>query len=123
MRKETLNQPSDGLLVYSTIVPGEPIVLKEHEQVWTPTQFALGLAHLIAEQDWTDAHVLDLASGSGILGLVALRKGAQHVTGVDLNPYASDAMAANWNLNLVQISGTGGARAEELAKTRVKSHT
>jgi len=54
---------------------------------------------LIAEQDWTDAHVLDLASGSGILGLVALRKGAKHITGIDLNPYASDAMAANWKAN------------------------
>ena len=73
MRKETLNQPSDGLLVYSDIVDGEPIVLQEHEQVWTPSQFALGLARLIAEQAWTHAHVLDLASGSGILGLVALR--------------------------------------------------
>src|SRR6516162_4729011 len=105
MREETLNQPLDGLLVYSDIVHGEPIVLKEHGQVWTPTQFALGLARLIAEQDWTDAHVLDLASGSGILGLVALRKGAKHITGIDLNPYASDAMAANWNLNLAQRSG------------------
>ena len=99
MRKEILNQPSDGLLVYPDIVNGEPIVLKEHEQVWTPSQFGLGLARLIAEQDWTHAQVLDLASGSGILGLVALRKGAKHVTGVDLNPYASDAMAANWKAN------------------------
>jgi len=99
MRKETLNQPSDGLLVYPDIVPGEPIVLQEHEQVWTPSQITLGLARLIAEQDWTHAHVLDFASGSGILGVVALRKGAKHVTGVDLNPYVSDTMAANWKAN------------------------
>jgi len=99
MRKQTLNQSPGGLLVYPDIVNGEPIVLKEYEQVWTPSQFGLGLARLIAEQDWTHAQVLDLASGSGILGLVALRKGAKHVTGVDLNPYASDAMAANWKAN------------------------
>src|SRR2546430_7126068 len=99
MRKEILNQRSDGLLVYPDIVPGEPIVLQEHEQVWTPSQSGLSFVHLVAEQDWTDAHVLDLASGSGILGVVALRKGAQHVTGVDLNPYVSDAMATNWKAN------------------------
>ncbi len=106
MNKQIQNQPSDSLLVYSDIVNGEPIVIKEHEQVWTPSQFALGLAYLIAEQNWTDAHVLDLASGSGILGLVALRKGAQHVTGVDLNPYASDTMAANWKANHLLLKHT-----------------
>ena len=99
MRKQMLNHPSDELLVYPDLVHGEPIVLQEHEQVWTPSQSTLGLARLLAEQDWTHAQVLDLASGSGILGLVALRKGAQHVTGVDLNPSASDAMAANWKAN------------------------
>src|SRR6267143_379461 len=99
MSEQIPNQSLDGLLVYPDIVTGEPIVLKEHEQVWTPTQNTLGLARLIAEQDWTHAHVLDFASGSGILGLVALRKGAKHVTEVDLNPYASDAIAANWQAN------------------------
>jgi methylase of polypeptide subunit release factors len=99
MSEQTPKQTSNELLVYPDIVTGEPIVLKEHEQVWTPSPFGLSLARLIAEQDWTQAHVLDLASGSGILGLVALRKGAKHVTGIDLNPYASDAMAANWKAN------------------------
>lgn len=99
MNEHLPDQTSDTFLVYPDIVTGEPIVLKEHEQVWTPSSFGLILARLIAEQDWTHAQVLDLASGSGILGLAVLRKGAKHVTSVDLNPHASNAMATNWNAN------------------------
>ena len=42
-----------------------------------------------------DTQMLDVGTGSGILGIVALKLGAAHVVGTDLDPCASPAVADN----------------------------
>lgn len=45
------------------------------------------------------AEILDVGTGSGILGIVALKLGAAHVTGTDLDPCAVPAVAENKEAN------------------------
>jgi predicted nicotinamide N-methyase len=47
--------------------------------------------------------VLDLATGSGLCALAALRAGAAHVTAVDVDPFAVDAAALNAQQNGLQL--------------------
>ena len=46
-----------------------------------------------------DTEMLDVGTGSGILGIVALKLGAQHVVGTDLDPCAIPAVADNKEAN------------------------
>ena len=46
-----------------------------------------------------DTQMLDVGTGSGILGLVALKLGAAHVVGTDLDPCAIPAVADNKEAN------------------------
>ena len=47
------------------------------------------------------AEILDVGTGSGILGIVALKLGAAHVTGTDLDPCAGPAVAENKEANQI----------------------
>ena len=46
-----------------------------------------------------DTEMLDVGTGSGILGIVALKLGAKHVVGTDLDPCAFPAVADNKEAN------------------------
>ena len=46
-----------------------------------------------------DTEMLDVGTGSGILGIVALKLGAKHVLGTDLDPCAIPAVAENKEAN------------------------
>ncbi len=46
-----------------------------------------------------DTEMLDVGTGSGILGIVALKLGAKHVLGTDLDPCAVPAVAENKEAN------------------------
>ena len=46
-----------------------------------------------------DTQLLDVGTGSGILGIVALKLGAKHVVGTDLDPCAIPAVAENKEAN------------------------
>ena len=46
-----------------------------------------------------DTELLDVGTGSGILGIVALKLGAKHVVGTDLDPCAIPAVAENKDAN------------------------
>ena len=48
-----------------------------------------------------DTEMLDVGTGSGILGIVALKLGARHVLGTDLDPCAVPAVAENKEANQV----------------------
>ena len=48
-----------------------------------------------------DTEMLDVGTGSGILGIVALKLGAKHVLGTDLDPCAVPAVAENKEANLL----------------------
>ncbi len=60
------------------------------------------LARLLQRRTLAGLHVLDLGTGSGILALVAARKGAL-VTAVDINPAAVEAARENASRNGVAI--------------------
>ena len=49
-----------------------------------------------------DTQMLDVGTGSGILGIVALKLGAAHVVGTDLDPCAIPAVADNKEANGIQ---------------------
>jgi ribosomal protein L11 methyltransferase len=49
-----------------------------------------------------DTEMLDVGTGSGILGIVALKLGAKHVVGTDLDPCAIPAVADNKEANDVE---------------------
>ena len=48
-----------------------------------------------------DTEMLDVGTGSGILGIVALKLGAKHVLGTDLDPCAVPAVAENKEANRI----------------------
>lgn len=48
-----------------------------------------------------DTEMLDVGTGSGILGIVALKLGAKHVIGTDLDPCAIPAVAENKEANQI----------------------
>jgi predicted nicotinamide N-methyase len=48
--------------------------------------------------------VLDLASGSGLCAIAAMRAGAEHATAVDIDPFAGAAIAANARANGVRVA-------------------
>ncbi|RMG58083.1 MAG: 50S ribosomal protein L11 methyltransferase [Gammaproteobacteria bacterium] len=57
--------------------------------------------------EWLDAHppqgldVIDYGCGSGILAIAALRLGARHATGLDIDPQAIEATQANAERNAI----------------------
>ncbi|MFL6653650.1 MAG: 50S ribosomal protein L11 methyltransferase [Sulfurifustis sp.] len=55
----------------------------------------------IAEQTWTDRTVIDYGCGSGILAITALKLGASHAIGVDVDPLAVSASRDNAAVNSV----------------------
>ncbi len=50
--------------------------------------------------------VVDFASGSGIVGIAAMRAGAGHVLATDIDPFCGAALAVNGELNGVRIDFT-----------------
>lgn len=58
---------------------------------------------LALEALWSEpldgAHVLDLGTGSGVLAIAAVRRGAAHVVATDIDPAALDACVRNAEVN------------------------
>lgn len=52
----------------------------------------------------SDTQLLDVGTGSGILSIVALKLGARHAVGTDLDPCAADAVKDNLTVNGVPLS-------------------
>src|SRR5689334_14860833 len=48
--------------------------------------------------------VLDMATGSGLVGIVAAQAGAAHVAAADIDPFAEAAVALNERANHVHVS-------------------
>ena len=64
--------------------------------------------HLVAYPELVAGRrVMDLGTGSGLCGIVALRAGAAAVTGVDVDPIARAAAALNARANEVELTITG----------------
>jgi ribosomal protein L11 methyltransferase len=65
----------------------------EHETTQSCLELLAGLPEI------TDARVLDLGSGTGILAIAALKLGAQHALCVDIDPDAVRSAQVNVRLN------------------------
>jgi len=96
----------------------------EVEPLWHALEEALGIegapipfwafawAGGIALARWLQEHpeevagrrVLDFATGSGLVGIVAARCGAADVTAVDIDPFAEAAVALNARANHVRVA-------------------
>lgn len=77
--------------------------------VLNPPSDSLLLAEQLRQHPiWADTRVLDLCSGSGILAIVAARRGARHVTAVDISRRAVFATRLNARLNRVRIKALHG---------------
>jgi predicted nicotinamide N-methyase len=70
-----------------------------------PWAGGLAVARYLVEhpEEVAGKHVLDLASGSGLCAIVAMRMGAASVQGIDIDPFAEAATALNAQANGVRI--------------------
>lgn len=73
--------------------------LETHREVWSPTPFTIGMGESIAAEGCGGKTVMDFASGSGFLSVVAGKSGAARVVATDLNPRAVEMTRRNWALN------------------------
>lgn len=93
--------------------PFHPAVTNiEHELVIEP-KMSFGTGHhattrlmatlmLDAEDRFAGANVLDMGTGTGVLGILAVKLGAKGVTGVDNEPWAAENAAENAVVNGVK---------------------
>ena len=69
------------------------------------------------DQDWTGLHVLDMGSGTGVLGIYAAKKGAAKVVCIDIDEWAApntvDNIALNAVENVATIQGDADSIPEE----------
>jgi predicted nicotinamide N-methyase len=65
----------------------------------------LAIARFLQEhpEEVAGKQVLDLATGSGLCAIVAMRQGAARSTGIDIDPFAEAAVALNARANGVRV--------------------
>ena len=85
-------QPEDEDTMIIHIDPGTAFGTGMHET----TQLCI---RQIKKYVTEDTEILDVGCGSGILGMLALKFGAKHSTGTDLDPCAIDATHENMDVN------------------------
>ncbi|KHD09497.1 hypothetical protein PN36_21390 [Candidatus Thiomargarita nelsonii] len=73
--------------------------LETHQAVWSPTPFAIKMGEFIVSDGCHEKVVMDFASGSGFLSVIAGKGGATKVIATDLNPNAIMMTKRNWALN------------------------
>ena len=88
--EEVKNEDKDKMILH--IDPGTAFGTGMHET----TQLVIRQLKKYVKKDTV---LLDVGTGSGILGIVALMLGAEHVTGTDLDPCAVSAVAENKEAN------------------------
>ena len=77
-----------------------------------------GLARYVLDnpQILAGKHVLDFASGSGLVGIAAMMAGAKSVTCADVDPFSAEAAGLNAKLNNAELSVvTGDLVGSEIA--------
>lgn len=88
--EDVKTEDSDKMVIH--IDPGTAFGTGMHET----TQLCIRALRKYTKKD---AHVLDVGCGSGILGMLALKFGAGHSVGTDLDPCAIDATHENMEVN------------------------
>lgn len=82
----------------------EKLVLRTHQQVFHPGQHFSSkiLARSVTQLPLQQRRVLDMGTGSGVIGILAARQGA-HVLAVDVNPHAVALAQSNAQTNGVSL--------------------
>jgi tRNA1(Val) A37 N6-methylase TrmN6 len=75
------------------------MLLETHQAVWSPTPFGIQMGELISSDGCHEKIIMDFASGSGLLSVIAGKGGAAKVIAIDLNPKAIMMTQRNWALN------------------------
>jgi len=78
---------------------GINLLLETHQAVWAPTPFAIKMGEFMVSDGCQEKVVMDFASGSGFLSVIAGKSGAAQVIATDLNPNAIMMTQRNWALN------------------------
>ena len=91
------------------VIPGNCIPEDGFEQtLYITPQMSFGTGHhsttrmrmlLMREINWSDKVVVDLGTGTGILGILAAKLGASSVLGIDIEPWCTENAIANAALN------------------------
>lgn len=55
--------------------------------------------HILDQEDFTGLHIADFGIGGGLTAIAALKSGAAHVTGYEIDPLCSTAVALNATAN------------------------
>ena len=92
----TWHQPPDPAAINLILDPGLAFGTGSHPT----TQLCLAWLDQYLQHGET---VLDYGCGSGILAIAALKLGARHVTGIDIDPHAIQASQANAVLNACDV--------------------
>lgn len=90
--EEVKEEDQDKMILH--IDPGTAFGTGMHET----TQLVI---HQLKKYVTPDTELLDVGTGSGILGIVSLKLGAKHVVGTDLDPCAVPAVAENKEVNQI----------------------
>lgn len=76
------------------------VLAENYPSVWFPfSPSCIAMCELISVDNCSGKVVMDLAAGSGVLGIVAAKNGASQVICTDLNPETVTASKRNWELN------------------------
>lgn len=94
--KETASSLRDVL----SIGPYELIIELDSKVVFPPSETTLALSDLLLTYD-VDS-VFDVGTGSGLLAMVAAKRGAKKVVGLDVNPSAVVTARKNCELNSIK---------------------
>jgi methylase of polypeptide subunit release factors len=92
-------EESNGILNIKFNEANTDLLLEAHQEVWSPTPFALQMGELVSRDDCTQKNIIDFASGSGIFSVIAGQNGAAKVVATDANPAAIVMTERNWALN------------------------
>jgi ribosomal protein L11 methyltransferase len=108
--------PANPDAVVLTLDPGSAFGTGTHA---TTRLMLEALEQLADAQDLSNLSVLDVGTGSGILGIYAAKKGSRQVMALDIDPLAEPAVKDNLALNNVADSVTfTTAPLSELCRTR-----
>lgn len=72
-------------------------------------------------KDMENAYVLDIGTGSGILGIAALKLGAKYVFGTDLDEMAIEAVIENMMSNEIDIADFGAVCGNILEDKKIQN--
>jgi HemK-related putative methylase len=99
------------------------VLIETHQEVWSPTPFAINMGELIASDNCQNKVVMDFATGSGYLAIIAGKQGAKKIVATDLNPTAIQMTKRNWKLNglnVEQLDTVKSDRFEAIKKSDIK---